>query len=328
MLIQPLVSVIMPVYNAEEFINAALDSILDQTYANLEILIADDGSTDQSRNIINSYTDQRINVFHNETNIGYLKTCNRLFEHVTGEYIAFQDADDWSEPTRIEKTIEFLLSHPETAMCGCNFIRTNVSSQSNIFSSDYPLSDADIKHYISCNQSVPFCGATVVVRNEIYNSIGGYRQFFNRLGGEDFDWFLLISEKHKVANIPDSLYHYRYVPSSVSRNNVVRDYKKYYINSIIWFLREQRVKHGYDALQNSSLKPEFDNFLSSIEQEYTRDRFSVYKRLIISRFYNNDFKSAFNLYTSGIEEQNIKAPVLTAFFLAQTIKALVKRIAK
>lgn len=325
---RPLVSVIIPAYNAEKYLNQALESILNQTYTNLEILIADDASTDQSKQIIDSYSDPRITRFHNEYNLGYLRTCNKLFEIAAGEYIAFQDADDWSELDRIEKTIEFLLHNPDYVLCGTNFIRSRSGSKKASDCSDYPNSDTEIKNYIQKNKSVPFCGASVIFNRDVYKSIGGYRIFFDRIGNEHFDWFLLISEKYKVANISEKLYHYRYVSTSFSRNDVIYNFRKYYISEITLFLREQRLKYSYDALQNNTFKPEFESFLSALEQKFKNDRLSVYKRLISSRLYNNDFRSAIDLYTSGIKEKEVNSSQLSVFFIKKAMKAMIKAIVK
>ena len=324
----PLVSVIMPAYNAEKYLALALDSILNQTYINLEILIADDASTDSSKRIIDLYSDPRIRRYHNETNLGYLRTCNKLFELVKGDFIAFQDADDWSELNRIEKTMEFLLHNQDFGLCGTNFIRLKPKSVKVSDCSAYPNSDEEIKKFIQKEKSVPFCGASVILKKDVYKLLGGYRTFFDRIGHEDFDWFLLISEKFKVANISDRLYHYRYVSESFSRNELVNNYRKYYISEITWFLREQRLMHGFDALQTHILMPEFESYLSSLKQKFINNRIIVYKRLITSRLYNNDYTSALALYKKGIKEKDVNLLAFTAFFLKKNVKAFIKTIVK
>lgn len=328
MSVLPLVTVIIPAYNAEKYLAQALESILYQTYSNLDILIADDASTDNSKQIIDSFTDPRIRRYHNEANLGYLRTCNKLFELAKGDFIAFQDADDWSVLTRIEKIMTFLLENPEIAICGCNFTRTKPPSSKEISSSNYPKTDSEIKHYIQSNKTVPFCGATVILKKSVYKSIGGYRLFFDRIGYEDLDWFLLMSEKYKLANIPDKLYYYRYLASSVSRNYIISNFKKYYSAEIAWFLREQRLTQNFDALQNDSLKPEFETFLLSLEQKFKNDRLSVYKRLISSRLYNRDLRTAIDLYKNGIKEKEVNSSQLSVFFIRKAMKALIKAAVK
>ncbi len=128
-----LVSVIMPAYNCEQFIKSAIDSILNQTGSNFELLIADDCSKDRTKQIIDSYSDKRIKTFHNEVNLGYLKASNKLFALCKGEYITFQDADDYSDLTRIEKLIGFLEVNKDVGVVGS--AHHKVDNGNNLFAS-------------------------------------------------------------------------------------------------------------------------------------------------------------------------------------------------
>ena len=101
----PLISVVMPAYNVERYIEKSINSILDQSYPNVEILVADDASTDKTKAIIDGYTDARIKRFHNESNQAYLKTCNKLMSLAKGQFLAFQDADDFSHVQRFEGSV-------------------------------------------------------------------------------------------------------------------------------------------------------------------------------------------------------------------------------
>ena len=109
---QALISVILPAYNAERFLNKAIDSILAQTYTNFELIILNDGSTDRTESIILSYKDPRIRYVKNESNLKLIKTLNKGIDLARGKYIARMDADDISLPTRFEKEIEYMESHP------------------------------------------------------------------------------------------------------------------------------------------------------------------------------------------------------------------------
>jgi len=114
----PLVTVLMPVYNAEPFLAEAIESILNQTFTDFEFLIINDGSTDNSLSIIESYNDKRIKLVNNETNIKLIATLNKGIEMAHGKYIARMDADDISRPERIEKQVKFMEEHPEVGLCG------------------------------------------------------------------------------------------------------------------------------------------------------------------------------------------------------------------
>jgi glycosyltransferase involved in cell wall biosynthesis len=109
---QPLVSIMMPAYNGEEFIAAAIDSVLSQTYSNWELIIVDDGSTDRTYEIAASYQDARLKLVHQE-NAGEAAARNTALQHMQGEWLAFVDADDQLLPHHLEVTITDLQLHPE-----------------------------------------------------------------------------------------------------------------------------------------------------------------------------------------------------------------------
>ena len=116
---QPLVSVFIPLYNCEAFIEETLESLRVQTYKNLEIVVVNDGSTDHSVELVENFPDKRIKLYHNPCNKGIPYTRNRGLEYATGEYFAFLDSDDIAAPDRIEKSVAFLEAHPDIHMvCG------------------------------------------------------------------------------------------------------------------------------------------------------------------------------------------------------------------
>src|SRR5687768_10903867 len=106
MVTSPLVSVIMPVFNCERYVRAAIQSILSQEYTNLELLICNDGSTDNSLKEIRKFSDKRIRLFINKNNVGSLATRNYLLTQAKGFFIAMQDADDISMPQRLSKQVD------------------------------------------------------------------------------------------------------------------------------------------------------------------------------------------------------------------------------
>src|SRR5262245_55227910 len=114
----PKVTVVIPVYNREKYVAAAIESILAQTFSNFELLVIDDGSTDGSREVIQSFRDLHVHLVCNETNLGIPRTRNRGIQRAHGEYLAFLDSDDWAYPERLGKQVAFLDSHPEHAAVG------------------------------------------------------------------------------------------------------------------------------------------------------------------------------------------------------------------
>ena len=112
----PLITVLMPVFNADKYLNIAIDSILSQTFSNFEFLIIDDGSTDKSVEIIQAYTDSRIRFIQNVSNQGISATLNKGISLSTTELIARMDADDICYPERLENQYNFFMADPECAL--------------------------------------------------------------------------------------------------------------------------------------------------------------------------------------------------------------------
>ena len=110
----PKVSVLLPTYNTkEDWLKESIESVLNQTFQDFEIIVLDDGSKTSPEAVIKSFNDDRIKFYINETNLGVGKTRNKLIELATGEYVAFQDSDDISLPTRLEKQVKFLDENPD-----------------------------------------------------------------------------------------------------------------------------------------------------------------------------------------------------------------------
>lgn len=209
-----LVSIIMPAYNAEQFIGEAIESILKQTYRNFELLICDDASSDGTKDVIITYNDSRIRLFENGGNIGYLKTCNFLASKASGAYITFQDADDVSHIKRIELQIE-AINKRNIDFVGTSRLCNYSSSSEKVVS--YPLQHGRITSLFSSVGSRGIFPNTIMFSAEIYQKIGLYREEFNRIGAEDYDWILRVSERFMLGNIPSVCYFYRDNPESISR---------------------------------------------------------------------------------------------------------------
>ncbi|WP_160060258.1 glycosyltransferase family 2 protein [Psychromonas sp. L1A2] len=209
-----LISIIMPAYNVSQFIDEAIDSILQQTHKNFELLICDDASTDDTLDKINQYNDSRIKLHINKKNIGYLKTCNFLASKANGEYITFQDADDASHCKRIELLLA-VIKKDNADLVGssriCNF-GSNVEKITN-----YPTDHRAIVRSFSSIGSRSFFPNSVMFSQAVYKKIGLYRDCFNRIGAEDYDWILRASESFTLVNILQACYFYRDNPHSVSR---------------------------------------------------------------------------------------------------------------
>jgi len=207
----------MPAYNCEEYIDQAINSVLNQTFTDFELLIVDDKSTDHTLSRIKKFKDSRIKIHINKNNLGYLKSVNKLFAIAESDFITFQDADDWSERQRFEKQLAELHSDNELMLCGCGITKVNEAGRKT--PQKYPTNHFDLMKELTKGRTSIFCGATIMFRREILINTGGFRSFFDRAGAEDIDWFIRAIERNKAANISPLLYNYRQHSSSISKSN-------------------------------------------------------------------------------------------------------------
>lgn len=240
----PLVSVIIPAYNCERYIRQSLESITNQTYSNIEILISDDASKDRTKKIIDSIDDNRIKRFHNDTNMGYLKTWNKLMQRSKGAFITFQDADDFSELNRIELLLSAFDRDQDLGAVGSNFARVDKKGEC-LSRSNFSLSKEDIMNKIP--SEFDMLGSGIMIRREVFNKIGGYNDFFNRIGAEDYYWFIQIMKHFKYINIPEHLYSYRSNESSVS-GNLADNPEKLISLKLVQLLYQQQLMYKTDGL--------------------------------------------------------------------------------
>ena len=207
----PKISVIMPAYNAEQYIGEAMDSILGQTFGDFEFIILNDCSTDGTEEIILSYDDPRIVYLKNENNLGVAATLNRGLEMARGEYIARMDADDISLPQRFEKQIAYLDAHPEVAVLGTAVETFGDRNQTIGFSQTNEKLKVDLL-FGSC-----FAHPSVIMRTAIIRSLGGYDREYEGL--EDYDLWCRVSEKHALATLSQVLLRYRVHPAQVTQTD-------------------------------------------------------------------------------------------------------------
>lgn len=208
-----LVSVIIPAYNAEKYVESAVRSIMTQTYKNLEILVTDDCSTDSTLEILNRLAkeDCRIIVYHNEQNKGIVKTLNDLVSRANGKYIARMDADDISLPKRIEKQVAYMQKHINIMILGCNV--THIDGFGNsIFRPIIPCTSVMVKnmrYFRTC-----FYHPTVMFRAEIKNEYF-YEDKYQY--AEDYALWLKILESHRGNNLKQRLLLYRIHGEQISQ---------------------------------------------------------------------------------------------------------------
>ena len=194
-----LVSVLLSTYNSEESIGESIESLLSQTYKNLEILISDDGSTDSTKEICKKFQlkDERILFSSNKKNIGLTKSLNNLAQKASGSLIARHDADDISLPYRIEEQIEFMKKKKLDAVTTRSLVKQNNKKRPGI--SFY------IPDKLLINRKNPFIHGTLIIKKNVFQEIGYYDERF--YFAQDYKLFYdLINNGYKVRTLNKALY--------------------------------------------------------------------------------------------------------------------------
>lgn len=207
------VSVLMPVYNGQEHLHEAIDSILNQTFSEFELIIIDDGSSDHSLKILRSYevSDHRVKVF-TRANCGVVATRNELLGMAKGKWIAWMDQDDISLPSRLEKQITTMEIF-NADVCGCHWIVIN--EEGAIVDTRVAPITADSFTICLC-ETVPFAHGSVMMRNS-FVKVNKF-QYGERRYAEDYDlWIRLFEADAIFANVNEFLFKYRDYSNSLSK---------------------------------------------------------------------------------------------------------------
>jgi glycosyltransferase involved in cell wall biosynthesis len=205
---QPKISVIMPVYNASAYLREALESILKQTFVDFEFIIVDDGSKDDSRSIIASYTDPRIRYVEHKKNMGLIATLNEMLELAQAPYVARMDSDDVSLPTRLEKEYAYLEQNPDVVAVGSE--ATVISIDGRPLYEQVALAEHEAIVRILAVAS-PFVHGSVLLRRDAVLLAGSYSK--EAYQAEDYELWYRLSKVGKLANLKETLYQYRYNPA-------------------------------------------------------------------------------------------------------------------
>lgn len=210
------ISVIMPIYNVENTLKEAIDSIINQTYTNWQLIMCDDASTDSTYEIAKSYADKyqdKILLIQNKRNLKIRATLNHCLKYADGEYIARMDGDDISLPTRFQKQVQFLEKNQKYIVCGCAMIPFDEYGEykprvnSNCF---------DVNKKRECFH------ATLLCRREMYDRLGGYcEKWYTNRCEDQYLWYSLSSNKDMFTyNLDEPLYMVREDRNTYSRRNL------------------------------------------------------------------------------------------------------------
>ena len=197
----PAVSVLMTVYNGEEFLAQAIGSILNQTFEDFEFVIVDNASTDTSLEIVESFHDSRIRLVRNMMNLGQTKALNIGLHQSRGEYIARIDADDLALQQRLEMQVRFLEVHPEVAVIGSH-VRLIDSEGQYLYTQLFPVMPHDVVW--TSLFTTPVAHSAVVMRRDVVREVGGYDENFSRRQDHAL-WSKLINSGYLVTNLSETL---------------------------------------------------------------------------------------------------------------------------
>jgi glycosyltransferase involved in cell wall biosynthesis len=243
------VSVILPVFNGSQFIEEAITSILEQTHEHFEIIILDDGSTDETLTLVSRLKDSRISVYTESDNKGIVYQLNKGLTLSRGDMIARMDADDICVPNRFKKQIEFLLTHPKIQVLGSQAEKFGEVSKAT----NYPTEPGSIDYLL--NYYCPVLHPSVMMRSSLFKE----RKFFykNTPYAEDYQLWVDISDGTNIANHKDVLIKYRIHNRQTNRLKLSEQYEG------ALSARAAKLKKTFRFTSHA-----FQNYLNKIANDY------------------------------------------------------------
>jgi glycosyltransferase involved in cell wall biosynthesis len=207
----PRVSVIISFFNSAPYLHTAIQSILSQTYSNFELILINDGSTDQSAEIVNSFSDSRITLIENKQNEGLSASLNTGIRCSRGEYIARQDADDYSLPDRLKQQVNYLDTHLDVGVLACRTWDADASGIP-VYCRREPVTHHEIS--ISLHHAVnPLMHGSIMMRRDV---LARLPEIYRFRAGQDYDLWLRLIDSCQFAKLAEPLYIYRNNPQTTS----------------------------------------------------------------------------------------------------------------
>lgn len=230
------VSLAMSVYNGEEYLKETIDSILAQTYSNLEIIIVNDGSTDSTWKILSEINDERVKVIHLDVNKGVANGLNLAIAQAKGDWIAIHDSDDISLPNRIDEQVAYAKSNPHVVAIG-SFIECiegkNISASKIAHMKNLERYKNSIVTWeqikVDLFKGCPITHGSLLMLKDAYLKAGRYDPQYKI--ASDYEFFTRISAVGPIENVPKVLYKYRISPNSLSNSNVIETSNEFLIAS-------------------------------------------------------------------------------------------------
>ena len=241
---KPLISVVIPAYNAEKYIEEALCSVLGQTYDNFEIVVVEDQSTDQTSSVIKKLAakDARIRFFQNPRNLGIAKTRNFGIQAARGDFVAFLDADDYWEKNKIEKQLAIFERNDKVALVYSDgeIFGAPGNKVGHKFSEFEKFQRGKVFGFLAWRDFIPT--SSVIVKKKILEQVGGFCEDEKMRVGEDYYLWLKIVRFREIDYCPECLIFYRVTQDSRSADKI-KAYKAIAHVYKIWLRKKISVKH-------------------------------------------------------------------------------------
>lgn len=199
-----MISILLPIYNGERYLQKSLNSVLNQTYKDFELLIGFNGTADESKDIVRSFNDQRIKIFDYGEDKGKGKTLNKLVKESSFDWIALQDDDDVWQHNKLEKQVSFLTGEYDVVGTQIQYIDSNDNFIGNLKLS----TSLDMIKSLSLGGNNQIANSSSIIKKTSLNSVNGWKESID--GVEDFDlWLRLLRLGKKIVNLPDVLVNHR-----------------------------------------------------------------------------------------------------------------------
>jgi len=254
------VSIILPTYNGAKYIRQSIDSCLNQTHKNIELIIVDDGSTDNTPQIIKSYKDSRIRYLRQDINYGVSYALNKGFSHANAEYLTWTSDDNFYSPEAIECMLRVLQSNKKIDFVYANFYKIDEKGNILVVRRVDSPKRLDIENCI---------GACFLYRKRVYQRIGDYNP--KALLAEDYDYWLRVREKFRMQKINKYLYYYRVHLGSLSSRYPMAE-----------------VERMVERIRDKYISPSMRSYLYARKQFYKKN-YNEAKKLLIRCFWSNFF---------------------------------------
>lgn len=344
-----LVSIIAVCYNHSRYVIDTLDSIINQTYKNLELIIMDDCSTDNSVELINEWIKkkkQSCTFISHTQNIGLCKTLNEALNLINGEYLQMISCDDILLPNKIETQVQFLLIHKEFSVVCSNYIEIDEKSnvlRESVFPDDFSLPDDIFSALLLGHKHYPILlhSTTAFYETKVFEEVGFYLEDIIQ---EDFYMWLKIAESFQIGYIPDCTVKYRELSSSLARNpkhghrlteDAFKVVKHFYDTNLqrrseCVVFQENKLEFCKTLVISGELSLEFfyhiiNNYIDiDLKEKYKKDKEIL--NVLYKHYSKNSKETLLLMDEYGISKWNFFKQVLTMYFIKRRIKDFKKRI--